>query len=230
MGTGFYVADFHPPEIVGKDEEAIAEAILDDMAEGAGQEVGEGRVRPGIIGEVGLSWPVHPAERTALRGAAKAQQRSGYGLTIHPGRDPRAPMDAIRTIEEAGGDPTRVAIGHLDRTIFTLDDFLELGRTGCFLEQDLFGLESSYYPMSDIDMPNDAMRVNRLVELVEAGLLGQLLVSLDIDTRARLTRYGGEGYQHLVTHVVPVMRRKGLDQAAIDTIMMANPRRLLTIA
>jgi phosphotriesterase-related protein len=225
MGTGYYVKEYHPAELAAMDEDAIADAIVADIVQGSG----DPPVHPGIIGEIGLVWPVHPEEAKVLRAAAKAQARTGYCLTIHPGRNPAAPLAAIRMVEEAGGDPRRTIIDHLDRTIFETADFLELARTGCYLEQDLFGLESSYYPMADIDMPNDALRVNKIAALAERGHLNQVLVSLDIDTRARLVRYGGEGYAHIIRNVVPIFRRKGFGEADIHRILAVNPQRALTI-
>ncbi len=224
MGTGYYVSDYHPPELAAMSEDEICDAIVRDI------EQGMDGVRPGIIGEIGLVWPVHAEERKVLRGAAKAQARTGYCLTIHPGRNREAPLDAIRTVEQAGGDPRRTVIDHLDRTIFEVSDFIELAKTGCYVEQDLFGWETSYYPMADIDMPNDAMRVNKMVALAEKGHLEQILVSLDIDTRSRLTKYGGEGYQHILANVLPIMRRKGFSDADLDIILKRNPQRALAIA
>jgi phosphotriesterase-related protein len=186
-------------------------------------------VRPGIIGEIGLVWPMHPDEIKVLRAAAMAQQKTGLVLTVHPGRDPAAPLEAIRVIEESGGDPRRTIIDHLERTVFDRDDYLALAKTGCYLEFDLFGLESSYYPMADIDMPNDAMRVKMIAALAERGHIDQVLVSLDIDTRARLIRYGGEGYAHIIKNVVPIFRRKGFSPSDIAQILERSPQRALTI-
>jgi phosphotriesterase-related protein len=225
MGTGYYVNDLHPPGLAQRSEAEIADAILADIHEGTGTPA----VRPGIIGEIGLVWPVHPVEARVLRAAARCQRLTGLLLTIHPGRNPEAPMDAIRIVEEAGGDPTRTIICHLDRTIFTDQAFLDLARTGCYLEQDLFGLESSYYPLAEIDMPNDAMRIDRILMLMEKGYLDRVLISEDIDNISRHTTYGGEGYHHILTRVVPVMRRKGMSQAEIDRILIGNPARALTI-
>jgi phosphotriesterase-related protein len=225
MGTGFYVKDYHPADLARMSEDAICDAIVSDIVDGSGSP----SVRPGIIGEIGLVWPVHPDEAKVLRAAAKAQQKTGYFLTIHPGRNPAAPLDAIRTVEQAGGDPRRTIIDHIERTIFETADFLKVAKSGCFLEFDLFGLESSYYPMADIDMPNDALRVNMIAALAKAGHLDQVLVSLDIDSRARLVRYGGEGYAHIIKNVVPVFRRKGFTQTEIDLILAGTPQRALTI-
>jgi phosphotriesterase-related protein len=223
MGTGFYISEFHPPELAEMSEDAIADVIVDEI------ENGVKGVFPGIIGEIGLVWPVHPQERKSLRAAAKAQARTGYCLTIHPGRDRTAPLEAIRIVEEAGGDPTRTVIDHLDRTLFELADFVELARTGCYVEQDLFGWETSYYPMADIDMPNDATRVNTIRGLADKGFLDQVLISLDIDTRSRLAKYGGEGYAHIIRNVVPIMKRKGFSDGDVDKVIRANPQRALTI-
>jgi phosphotriesterase-related protein len=225
MGTGFYVVDYHPADIVELGEVGIYERIVEDLENGSGDPT----VRPGIIGEIGLVWPVADRERTVLSAAARAQANTGYCLTIHPGRDPAAPLEAIRIVEQAGGDPARTIIDHLDRTIFDLDDYLELARTGCYLELDLFGLETSYYPVAELDMPNDAVRVEKIVALAEQGHLEQILVSHDVDTCTRLTKYGGEGYQHILENVTPIMRRKGLSEDDVRTILEGNPQRALTI-
>ena len=225
MGTAFYVRDFHPPEIAKMNEDQVADIFVKDFEQGSGDPA----VRPGIIGEIGLVWPVHPEERKVLRAAAKAQQRTGLCLSIHPGRNPAAPLDAIDIVKSAGGDPKRTIICHLDRTIFDIEDYLALAKTGCYLEMDLFGWETRHYPLSDIDMPNDATRIDNAVELVNSGYIAQVLLSHDVDSKLRLRAYGGEGYQHILQNVVPVMRRKGLSEQQVNQILIENPRRSLTI-
>ncbi|MGE0149996.1 MAG: hypothetical protein AB7R87_21770, partial [Parvibaculaceae bacterium] len=226
MGTGFYVAEYHPADLADASEEALGDRMLSEICQGTDAP----DLRPGIIGEIGLSWPVREPERKVLRAAARVQRRTGYCLTIHPGRDPRAPMDAIRTIESAGGDPTRTIVDHLDRTLFDIADFVELARTGCYLEQDLFGWETAYYPLAGIAMPNDAIRLAAVMALIDKGFGAQLLVSMDVDTKTRLSQYGGEGYHHIIANVVPMMRAGGLDQAEIDRLIRSNPQRALAIA
>lgn len=225
MGCGWYVHYFHAPEIAGLPEEALADRLRAEIAEGAG---GTG-IRPGIIGEIGLSDPIHPDEAKALRAAARVQAETGYALTIHPGRNPTGPSDALDIVEAAGGDVTRTVMGHLDRTFFSDEAFLAFARRGSWLEQDLFGYESSYYPYADIDMPNDATRVRRMARLAEAGFLDRLLVSMDVYNKSRLTRYGGEGYQHILWNVAPLMRRRGFSEAEVRQVLAGNPQRMLTI-
>jgi phosphotriesterase-related protein len=45
--------------------------------------------------------------------------------------------------------------------------------------------------------------------------------------KIRLERYGGEGYGHILRHVVPLMLRKGLGRAEVDRILVENPARML---
>ena len=97
------------------------------------------------------------------------------------------------------------------------------------IEFDLFGTEQSYYKLADIDMPNDAVRLRLIRTLIAHGHLERVVISHDICSRTRLTRFGGHGYGHIFSNVLPMMLRRGFDQAEIDAILVNNPRRLLTI-
>ena len=109
------------------------------------------------------------------------------------------------------------------------DRLLGLADSGCVLELDLFGLENSYYPLDQrIDLPNDALRLRLIRLLIEHGHLERLLISHDICQRTRLKRFGGHGYGHIFRNVVPLMRRRGYSEHEIDTLLVHNPRRLLT--
>ena len=164
-----------------------------------------------------------------LRAAAMAQTKLGAALNIHPGRDSKAPSDAIRIVKEAGGNPERTVMSHIERTLFSLDDILALAETGCYLEFDLFAQECSYYPIADIDMPNDATRVDYLISLIERGYRDKLLMSLDICHKTQLARYGGDGYNHILDNVLPIMGRKGMSKDDIDALTVRNPANMLAL-
>ncbi|MEE9198559.1 MAG: aryldialkylphosphatase [Dehalococcoidia bacterium] len=224
MGSAYNVDSFHPPGMDNKDEDELVEEMVGDVTVGAG---GSG-IRSGIIGEVGCSWPSTQNERKVLRAAARAQRHTGAALTIHPGRHPTAPLEILAIIQEAGGEIKRTIMGHLGRTIFDLKAFKELAGAGCYLEYDQFGLESSYYPFGKIDLPNDGRRVDIIKFLVSEGHLDQILVSHDIAYKTSLVRYGGYGYAHILENVVPLMRRKGLQEEQIQAILVGNPQQALT--
>lgn len=225
-GSGFYQVEYHPPELAGWRVEEIADRILREIRQG----FGETGIRAGLIGEIGLSWPVHRDEEKVLRAAVRAQRESGASVSIHPGRSEQAPFDVMRVVSEEGGDPGRTVMCHIDRTLFDVDSMIRLAGTGCCLEFDLFGQESSFYPLAPIDMPNDAGRIDSILRLIDAGYLERILVSQDICAKHRLTRYGGEGYGYLFREVLPLMRRKGVSEEAVETIVKGNPARVLTFS
>ena len=223
MGSGYYVYDYQPASIAEKSEDDIVEEIVRDITEG----VGDTGIKAGVIGEVGCSWPLYENERKSLRAAARAQVITGAPLLIHPGRNPQAPLEIMEIVRESGGDPTRTIMSHVDRTIFDNDTLDKLAETGCFIEFDLFGSETTFYPFSPIDMPNDGKRLDFFLHLREQSRLGQALMAQDICNKHRLTRYGGHGYAHILENVTPIMRRKGFSADEIDRIMVGNPARAL---
>src|SRR5882724_6934508 len=164
-------------------------------------------VRAGIIGEIGCQAPWTALERRVMRGALIAQRETGAAHN---------------------GDPARTIISHIDRTIFDADRLLRLADSGIVVEFDLFGQEHTYYGLSDIDMPNDGIRLKWLRTLIDHGHLERIVISHDICYRTRLTKFGGHGYGHIFENVVPMMRRRGFSADEIDTILVKTPRRLLT--
>jgi phosphotriesterase-related protein len=220
MGSGYYVASVHPAELAAREEEGVCEDIVREIVEGTEPS----GIRPGIIGEIGLSWPPHPNEYMVLRAASRAQRRTGAPLVVHPGRQEEAPLDAIRVLERAGGDPTHTVMCHLCRTIRTWDALVELASTGCFLEYDLFGQETSYYQSNPaVDMVSDAERIGWVRRLADAGYRDRILMSDDVANKYQLVRYGGHGYEHLPVNIVPRLRRRGFDEADVRALLVENP-------
>ena len=79
-------------------------------------------------------------------------------------------------------------------------------------------------------MPSDAQRLDMVRGLIDAGYGSRILVSHDVCTKHRLARYGGHGYDHLVSNVMPWMRQRGFSDAEIDAIFVRNPAEFLAIA
>ncbi|PZQ57266.1 MAG: aryldialkylphosphatase [Phenylobacterium zucineum] len=226
MGCGYYVQEFQPETNHTRAIDDFAAEMIQQLTVGAwGTDI-----RAGIIGEIGCEHPWKDLEKRVMRAALVAQQETGAALNIHPGRDPDQPQEVMAFVTEHGGDPQRTIMSHLDRTIFDEERLWRLADTGCVLEFDLFGVEQSYYRLSDIDMPNDAQRLKLIRGLVARGHLEQIVISHDICHRTRLTRYGGHGYQHIFANVIPLMKRRGFSDSDVEAIMVGNPRRLLTIA
>ena len=224
MGAGYYVDLTHPPEMDGLSESDLHRQIVDEIVTG----VGDTAVKAGIIGEIGCTWPLTENERKVLRASARAQRDTGAAILIHPGRDKRAPGEILGVLDEAGADLGRTVMGHLDRTVFDFDGLVRLAKSGCYLEYDLFGHESSFYPLSDIDMPSDAQRMDVITRLVDEGYAKRLVIAHDICTKHRLVAYGGHGYAHILESIVPRLRKRGLSEEDTHSILVANPARILS--
>jgi len=118
MGTGWYREPYYPPEALidrrGVDE--LADVMIAEFHDGvAGSEDASGtRVRPGIIGEIGVhkSW-VSAQEERVLRAAGRASRATGMAVTTHAVMSPVG-LRQLSILEESGADPTRVVIGHSD--------------------------------------------------------------------------------------------------------------------
>ncbi len=227
MGSGYYTATSHGPEISAISESEITKEIVRDITMGVG---GTG-IRSGLIGEIGCSWPLHDNERKVLGAAAKAQQQTGACLSVHPGRNRKAPFEIIGILEQAGADLSRVIICHIDARVRDHEGRLQLLKKGSVLEYDLWGWEGhfpTYWTADDyMDLPNDTQRIYEIRQLIEEGYVNQIILSHDICCKTRRVRYGGWGYAHILNYVVPMMRQRGITQEQIDTMMVSNPRRLL---
>ena len=232
MGTGYYVdRPATMPGFLNLTEEMITEEMLRDITVG----VGNTGIRAGIIGEIGVEWPMRDRERATLRAAANVQNQTGAVISIHPGHSPDSPFEIIEILRDAGADISRVVMGHIECRIFDHDTRVRLAKTGCYLQHDTFGLEGWYHPRSVLsevnpvkgDVPNDAGRINAIMALINEGFLKQILVSQDICKKHQLHRYGGLGYDHILQNVVPSMRQKGMPEEYIHTILVENIKRLL---
>lgn len=227
-GTGYYVMQSQKKEVLGTPVEKMVNLMTKELTVGC-EDTPD--IKCGIIGEIGCSWPLYDFERRAIQAAGETQASLGCPVMFHPGRHHDAPEEIFRVYTEAGGDIKKMVMAHLDRTIHTLDALVEFASLGTFCEYDLFGNEVSHYQLHlDIDMPSDAQRIARIKHLVDNGFGDKILVAHDIHTLSCLQAYGGHGYSHIFKNVVPKMLNRGLNQEAVDRILISNPSNWLTFS
>ena len=225
MGGGYYVGRSHSDEMKAADVDDLADGIIRDIEHG----VGDTGIRTGIIGEVGNEYPWADSERKSLEAATMAQIETGAPLLIHPGRDNKAPMELLNAVERWGGDISHTVMGHIERTIFDRVVLDEVAQTGVFMNYDLWGHESTFYPMRpDTYMPSDQHRIEQVQHLIANGHAHQILLAHDVCSKHRLKRYGGHGWDHITARVVPRMRANGIGAEEIDKMQVDNPTRMLT--
>jgi len=229
MGAGYYLEVSHPPELATRAEEEITEEIVRDILVG----VSDTGVRSGIIGEIGCSVPLAETERKVLRASAAAQRRTGAGINIHPSFRNDLVLEIIKILGDAGADLSRTVISHCDVGRFK-PIFHKIADAGCFIEFDTTGEPAVVVPDylcpddTILAFPSDLERINEIKQLIDEGYLNQILISQDTCMRHSYITYGGHGYAHILNNVVPWMRRVGISNEQIQTMIVENPKRLLT--
>lgn len=223
-GTGQYLGPTHEPWVADATEADITRRLIADATTGLPGTA----IRAGIYGEIGTSDPVRPEERRVLRAVAAAARETGLAISVHVhpwGHEGPAVLDELIG---AGAPPERVILGHLSTAIDRPDELRALADRGAILGFDLFGFDHSLlgpgrWPPSDLDV------ATTIVALIGDGYGDRIVLGQDIGVRTRLRRWGGWGYAHLLEHVVPLLRELGAGDAAIDTMLVANPARLLAV-
>ena len=71
---------------------------------------------------------------------------------------------------------------------------------------------------------HDTDRVKLLKKMIDDGYLAQILLSCDVCLKNLLHKYGGWGYDHLLTNVVPMMEDEGITSEQINTMLVENPK------
>ncbi len=222
MGCGYYVRSAHPPHVATASVEILAEEMIGVITTG----FGETSIRPGIIGEIGTSTPIHPDEERVLRAAAIAQQATGLALNVHVAIFGQEALNVLDILDDAGADLSRVVISHLDEMLDGAYHRAVL-RRGTFVEFDTFGSEF-FFEHQGCREPTDAERLEALLPLLHEGWERQLLLSQDVCTKMHLQHYGGFGYGHLLRSIVPALIGRGVGEETIRTLLVDNPARLLT--
>ena len=226
VATGLYTYDDVPfpfrlrgPGTLLGGDEPMVELFVRDIQEGI---AGTG-VRAGILkcatGEQGVT----PGVERVLRAVAQAHGRTGVPIATHTDAASRQGLAQQQIFAEEGVDLSRVVIGHCG-DVSDLDYLEELAATGSWLGMDRFGL--------DILLPFEE-RVRTVAALCERGRADRMVLSQDaccfIDwfpqelLPAALPNWH---HLHLLQDVVPALKRLGVTDEQVHTMLVDNPRRI----
>ena len=222
-GCGFYVEIAHPTWVATASVEELRDHMLRDIQEGID---GTG-IRAGIIGELGTSYAVAPVEERVLQAGAQAQRRTGLAITVHMGGRAGESRRVLDILEEAGADPARVILDHMDDDLADLEAHAAAAARGAYVEYDAFGAEWYFDPLGTVT-PRDTDRIQAVRWMAERGFLDHVLIAQDVWLKQGLRRYGGFGYDHILHTIVPAMLGAGLEETDIQRVLVRNPARALT--
>jgi len=221
-GCGYYVRGSHPPDMDAKTVESIAEEMLHEIHVG----IDGTKIKAGVIGEIGTSEMIYPNEKKTLLAAAMVQKETGLGLHVHTDLYSTNGYEIVDLLTEHGAAAEKICINHIDVDI-RLPYIRDLLNLGVYVEFDNFGKEF-YADKRDRSVlrgmfARDIDRVRAIKQLIDWGFLEQILVSTDVCLKTCLHRYGGWGFDHMITNIVPMMEDVGITAEQIETLMCGNP-------
>ena len=221
--TGVYVEAMGIPfSMKDLEVEAIVECFVKEIEDG----VAATGIRCGVIKIATGDGSVSAYERKMLTAAARAAKITGAPLISHT-ENCTCGHDQIDIVTGEGLPSSSLIVGHSDGS----DDHLyqkSLADRGAYVGFDRFGLEMGAVP--------DAIRVKNLKALADAGHRDRIMVSHDA-VNCWLGAYGGQDpaelnkimpnwkMTHLFENIFPELKRMGMTDADIDTIICENPRR-----
>jgi phosphotriesterase-related protein len=227
MGTALYIESSHPESFRSMDVDRLAEFFTDEIVNGEKQT----GIKAGIIGEIGISDDFTTREKEVLTAAAMAQKATGAALSIHPPIFKTKAHEILDIIEQSGGDLTKTIMGHCDPTLDNIDYHNSIAKRGTYIEFDQFGHECpvNYGPYKNQWLPRDIDRIRAIKKQIDLGNKEKILISQDICFKYVLKKFGGGGYAHIIENLLPYFIFEGISQDDINTIMIGNPKRALSI-
>lgn len=221
MGAGYYYQVALDEAFARRSVDDVADEIISDVRHG----VGDTGVRAGLIGEIGTSAPMTPAEEKSLRAAARAQAETGAPLMVHVDGWGREGHRVLDVIEEEGAAPTRTVLCHMNPSWADSDYQISLAERGAYLAFDMLGIDHFYPP--DRASPDELSVIGAISDLIGRGYVRQLLLSQDVYLKMMLKRYGGYGYTHIFANLGPYFAATGVSEEYLDVMMRDNSRRVL---
>ncbi len=175
--------------------------------------------RAGVI-KAGASYQhVSASERRRLEAAALGHRRTGAPILVHA-EVGTCGHEIVDLFTAVGVPPTSLLLAHLDRNPDP-ELHAEIAARGVTLEYDTIG-RIKYRPDSDL--------LDLIESVVAAGHLERIVLGLDLGRRDYFRAYGGgPGLRSLMSSFVPRLRRR-IGEAAVETILVANPARAFAMA
>jgi phosphotriesterase-related protein len=169
---------------------------------------------------------IYEYEQKVLRAAARAQRDTGVPVITHTEAGTMGLEQADLLISE-GANPKHIMIGHRGANT-DLRYHATVIDKGVNISFDRFGIEVEV---------TDAIREAIIIGLIGIGYADRIMISHDyivhqpgstLDTRKALKSTGFMwSCDHIFENVIPALKKAGITDDTVDTMMVKNPRRLL---
>ena len=226
VATGVYTYNdipmyfhFRGPGTVFGGPELMADMFVKDIERG----IADTGVKAGMLkcatDEPGMT----PGVERVLRAVAQAHRRTGVPISTHTHAHTRRGLEQQRVFREEGVDLSRVVIGHCGDTT-DLGYLEEIMSSGSTIGMDRFGIDSI--------LPFE-QRVDTVAKLCKRGHAKKMVLSHDA---ACFSDWFPEGaissalprwnYLHIHNDVLPGLKKAGVTDEQIKTMMVDNPRQI----
>ncbi len=211
---GWQVPDETPPT---DGPDPIVEMFVHDLEHG----IEATGIRPAILKCATEVFGVTPGVERVLRAVAKAQLRTGAPITTHTHAPSRRGLDQQRIFAEEGVPLSRVVIGHSDDTkdLTYLEQLID---NGSYIGMDRLGTPTA----NGLSLDD---RLDTIAELCSRGHEDRIVLSHDSACHhsGRDSRPDERTWFLMHDEVLPGLRRRGLGEATIEQMLIANPAAVL---
>ncbi|MFD8422713.1 phosphotriesterase [Streptomyces sp. NPDC059466] len=211
---------YHGPGTMLGGAEGMAELFVRELTEG----IADTGIRAAFL-KCAIEEELTPGVERVMRAVAQAHLRTGAPITVHTNAVARTGLVAQEILRGEGVDLAAVVVGHSGDTD-DLDYLHELIDNGSYVGMDRFGL--------DILLPGD-QRVATVAALAQEGLADRMVLSHDASCHidwfpAGVREQIAPNWHHTHLHdsVLPALRRAGVTEDQLTTMLVDNPRRYFT--
>ncbi len=189
--------------------------------------IGGSGVRAGVIKvATGLN-KIGDCEMASLKAAARTQKETGLPIITHTEDGTMGPEQVDILLSE-GADPGKIQCGHMCGNP-SLEYQLSVLKKGVNIAFDRFGIE--YF------LP-DSVRTANLISLLQQGYADRILLSQDYISCGfgrggsipveDVKLFSNWSFTNIFRNIIPVLKKAGITEQQIHTMMVDNPRRLFS--
>lgn len=227
--AGWYLNPTHPPYIKDKSVNELRDMMVREITVGIGDTGIRAGALKGACSALTPDVPFSGEEEKVLRATARAQVETGAGMCIHPchhwGRA-RNHQAYINVFKQEGANLEKITLSHMEMWARDLDYQKALLDQGINAAYDQFGNEYYYQPATGYT--SDILRVEGVINLVNAGYVNQIVLANEVSYKSSLRKYGGLGYGHVLENIIPDLKYYGITNEQLHTMLVENPKRLLS--
>ena len=210
---------FRGPGTILGGPEPMTELFVREIREG----IGDSGVRAGILKCATDTAGITPGVERVLRSVAQAHRQTGKPITTHTPTPPQPwGLEQQRILADEGVDLNQVVIGHSGGTL-DAGYHEAIIANGSYVGFDHFGIGT--FSMAE--------RIASVRGLCQKGHADRIVLSHDamchVDWFPPSLAAGWKDWRwtHIPEDVLPAMRRAGISEGDLSTMMIDNPRRIL---